>query len=70
MWPKINREHLLFRGSPYTKLGFNQAKGWRDIEQTTLGHITDGPTDQQVQNNMPHFFQKGALNEKWIIVCH
>ena len=34
---KFNRDHLLFRGNPYTKFGIDQMKGSKDIDRTTLG---------------------------------
>ena len=32
---KINRDHLLIEGNPYTKFGIDQVKGSTDIERTT-----------------------------------
>ena len=32
---KINRDHLLIEGNPYTKFGIDQVKGSKDIERTT-----------------------------------
>ena len=43
---KINRDHLLIEGIPCTKFGFDQVKGSKDIERTTLGLQTDWPTYQ------------------------
>ena len=51
---KTNRDYLLIEGNPCTK--FDQVKGSKDIERTTLCIQTDRPTDNtdwQLQNNMP-----------------
>ena len=62
---KINRDHLLIEGNLCTKFCFDQVKGSKDIEWTTLGLQTDRPTDihvptdRQLQNNMPPF-SRGA----------
>ena len=64
---KINRDHLLIEVNHCTKFGFDQVKGSKYIERTTLGLQTDRPTDiatdrttdRQLQKNM-HPFSRGA----------
>ena len=60
---EINRDHLLIKGNPYTRLGIDQVKGSKDIERTTLGLQTDRPIYRQLQNNMPPF-TRGHKNFK------
>jgi hypothetical protein len=49
---KINKGLPLLITSPHMKYRNNQMKGSQDIERTSSGLLTD----QQVQSNMPLFF--------------
>ena len=41
---KINRDHLLIEGNPYTKFGIDQVKGSKDIERKTFWAEKSGLT--------------------------
>ena len=59
--PKINREILLSCGIHCTEFGNIQAKGFKDIEQTSIGPQTDWLTGAK---QYATFFQRGHNNKK------
>ena len=62
--PKINRNHLLIKGNPWTKFGIDQVNGSKDIERTTLVYRpADRPT---VAKQYAPFF-KGGIKIHWIL---
>ena len=60
---KINREHLLSMNIHCTSFGNFQAKGSKDIEQTSLGLHTN----RKEQNNMSPFFKGRCIHITSII---
>jgi hypothetical protein len=64
--PKINRGHLLVMTNHHTKFEVPRPKGSLVITRKPFGLRTDGPTDRQVQSNIPPFLRNGGIITKEI----
>jgi hypothetical protein len=64
--PKINRVHLMVMTNHHTKFEVPRPKRSLVIDWKPFGLQTDGPTDRQVQSNIPSFLRSGGI----IMKCH